>query len=168
MIGFGECALRRKGIFLQPFQKLLAIGCDHGELRVMHVAIDKTGGNQAVPVIDDRRRTGALQDFRGRSHGANQSVLDKDGPVREVRDRRLGAGPKRVIREAKSLSLQHQAIGHAGFPDKVRAAGRLAKPPLGVIRAANLRRPRYRNSCRRDRRRKRFLRQPARANRPAC
>src|SRR5690606_40560275 len=62
----GEAALGGEGVFLQPFEQLLAVAGDDVGLRVMDVGVDEAGQDQLAAVIGERRAGRQLRQQLGR------------------------------------------------------------------------------------------------------
>ena len=92
VVGLGELLLLDEGVFLQPLQKLGAVGGDHLGLREVQVRVDQSRQHELVRIVVDRRsRRQGRQESRGLAHLGDGSALDHDQPVRQVAV--AGGGP---------------------------------------------------------------------------
>src|SRR5690606_7562745 len=93
--GVGEAALGGEGVFLQPFEQLLAVAGDDVGLWVMDVGVDEAGQDQLAAVVGDGCARGQLGQQRGRraafgdvavahDQRAVGEVLERAGVVRRV------------------------------------------------------------------------------------
>lgn len=120
--GIGKALLGGKGVGFQPVQQLGAVGGDHSELRVMHMAVDEAGQQQALRMLLQRQVGGQLRQQVGcvieRAHVA---VFDPQQAVLEILPG-LVAEFRRVAEEMQDPPAMgrtaHRAPAVVGVQDK--------------------------------------------------
>src|SRR5215472_2173877 len=122
----GEFLLLDEGVFLQPFEQLRAVGCDHLGLRIMDVRVDEARHDQEIGKMLDRKSGRKLRrQLRCRPRRFYLPVFSEDNAIHDIAIALRIAGAARRAQERQQPATDRAQISApiAGLTSDHHGAG---------------------------------------------